>query len=257
MEVTVDNKLSFEPHFNLVCKNVSQKLHALARVSKFTSKKSYHKGIILSQLRYSLLVWMCYSRTLINKINSLYERALRHVYDDRQSTFEEMLNIDKSVTIHHRNLQVLARELYKVHHVLGPELINDIFKNRNVTYYFRNNSAFETRNKKSVYYGTESISFLGPKIWERLPINIKDSENLSIFKLNIKSRKPENCPCRLCTLYIADIGFTRKYIYIKNCVCAFLCVRVCLNVDIRVCASMYTCEYVCVCMFFSFNFQEL
>ena len=37
--VTVDNKLSFEPHLNLVCKKVSQKLHGLARVSKFISKK--------------------------------------------------------------------------------------------------------------------------------------------------------------------------------------------------------------------------
>ena len=46
--VTVDNKFSFEPHLNLVCKKVSQKLHALARVSKFISKKktkSYHEGI--------------------------------------------------------------------------------------------------------------------------------------------------------------------------------------------------------------------
>ena len=49
------------------------------------------------------------------------------VYDDRQSTFEELLNIDKSVTIHHRNLQVLATELYKVHHGLAPELMSDIF----------------------------------------------------------------------------------------------------------------------------------
>ena len=37
--VTADNKLSFEPHLNLVCKKVSQKLYALARVSKFISKK--------------------------------------------------------------------------------------------------------------------------------------------------------------------------------------------------------------------------
>ena len=35
--VTVDNKLSFEPRLNLVCKKVSQKLHALARVSKIIS----------------------------------------------------------------------------------------------------------------------------------------------------------------------------------------------------------------------------
>ena len=58
---------------------------------------------------------MCYSTTLNNKINKLHERELRLVYDDRQSTFKELLNIDKSVTTHHRNVQVLATELYKVH----------------------------------------------------------------------------------------------------------------------------------------------
>ena len=85
------------------------------------------KAFIMSQSSYCPLVWMCHSRTLNNKINKLHERALRLVYDDRQSTFEELLNIDKSVTIHHRNLQVLATELYKVHHRLAPEPLNNIF----------------------------------------------------------------------------------------------------------------------------------
>ena len=102
---------------------------------------------------------------------------------------------------------MLATELYKVHHGLALELMNDIFKKRSVTYNFRKNSTFETRDIKSVYYGSEIASFLGPKIWERLPSNIKSSENLNIFKSNIKSWKPENCPCRLCRLHIADRGF--------------------------------------------------
>ena len=51
------------------------------------------------------------------------------------------------------------------------------------------------------------MSFLGPKIWELFPSNFKDSENLNFFKSNIKSWKLENCPCRLCRLYIAGIGF--------------------------------------------------
>ena len=165
------------------------------------------KAFIMSPFSYYPLVWMCHSRTLNNKINKLHERALQLVYDDSLSTFEELLNIDKSVTIHHRNLQVLATELYKVRHGLAPELINDIFKKRNVTYNFRKNSTFETRNIKSVYYGSEKISFIGPKIWELLPSNLKDSENLNIFKSNIKFWKPENCPCRLCRLYIADKRF--------------------------------------------------
>ena len=141
----------------------------------------------MSQFSYCPLLWMCHSRTLNSKINKLHERSLRLVYDDGQSTFEELLNIGKSVTIHHRSVQVLATELYKVHHGLAPELMNDIFEKRNVTYYFRNNSTFETSNIKSVYYGSETISFLGPKIWELLPSSIKDSENLNIFKSNIKS----------------------------------------------------------------------
>ena len=97
-------------------------------------------------------------------MNKLYERALRLAFDDRQSTFEELHNIDKSITINHRNLQVLATELFKVHHGLTSELMNNIFRKWDVTYDFRNNSTFETRNVKSVFYGSETISFLGPKI---------------------------------------------------------------------------------------------
>ena len=99
---------------------------------------------------------------------------------------------------------MLATEWYKVYHGLAPELTNDIFHKRNVAYNFRNNSTFETRNIKSVYYGSETISFLGLKIWELQPRNIKDSEILNIFKANIKSWKPENCPCCLHRLYFAD-----------------------------------------------------
>ena len=57
--VTVDNKFSFEPHLNLVCKKVSQKLHALARVSKFISKKKLRvimKAFIMSHFSYCPLV---------------------------------------------------------------------------------------------------------------------------------------------------------------------------------------------------------
>ena len=77
------------------------------------------KAFIMSQFSYCPLVWMCHNRTLNNKTNKLHGRALRLVYDDRHLTFEELLNIDKSVTIHHTHLQVLATELYKVHRGLA------------------------------------------------------------------------------------------------------------------------------------------
>ena len=77
------------------------------------------KAFIMSQFSYCPLVWMCHNRALNNKTNKLHRRALRLVYDDRHLTFEDLLNMDKSVTIHHTHLQVLATELYKVHRGLA------------------------------------------------------------------------------------------------------------------------------------------
>ena len=60
---------------------------------------------------------------------------------------------------------------------------------------------------KSVYHGNESISYLGPKIWDILPEKLKNIDNLEHFKKEIKTWTPDNCPCRLCKVYIESVGF--------------------------------------------------
>ena len=87
LSITVDNKLSFETLLNEICKKVRQILHALARISTLISQKKLIiivRAFITSQFSYWPLVWMCHSRTVTNNINN--ERALRLVYNDRQST---------------------------------------------------------------------------------------------------------------------------------------------------------------------------
>ena len=64
-----------------------------------------------SQFSYCPLVWMCRSRTNNKKINKLNERCLRIVYNDKQSSFNELLEKDGSVSIHMRNTQMLATEM--------------------------------------------------------------------------------------------------------------------------------------------------
>ena len=71
------------------------------------------KSFITSQSNYCPLVWMFYSRYLNNKIKKFQERALRMVYNDQTSTFENLLEKEKYVTIHHRNIHVSATEMYK------------------------------------------------------------------------------------------------------------------------------------------------
>ena len=55
---------------------------------------------------------MAHSGTMSSKINRLHERSLRIVYSDQGSTFEELLEIEKTFFIHHKNIQSLATEIY-------------------------------------------------------------------------------------------------------------------------------------------------
>ena len=77
-------------------------------------KKLLVNAFFSSQFSYCPLVWMFHSRKLNNKINFLHERCLRLIYDDKVSTFSDLLKKNNSVCFHHRNIQILATEMYKV-----------------------------------------------------------------------------------------------------------------------------------------------
>ena len=165
------------------------------------------KSFILSQFGYCPLVWMFHSRKLNNRINCIHERALRIVYKDTKSSFTELLQIDNSFTIHERNIQTLGIELYKVAYGLSPKIMNLVLPLNASSNYPRQN-VFASRNVKTVSYGTETISHLGPIVWSMMPENIKNY-SLSKFTKKIRRWKPDKCPCRLCKLYIKDIGFIK------------------------------------------------
>ena len=208
--VTIDHKLNFSDHVSKLCKKASIKLHALARVSKYMSMnklRTIMKAFIESQFGYCPLIWMFHNRTLNNRINKIHERALRLVYKDNTSTFSELLSRDGSFCIHHRNIQKLAIEMYKIKHSISPQLMNDIFIQKDNTYNLRSGQVWEIRAVKSVYNGTESLSFRGPKTWDMLPTDIKKSESLREFIFKVKRWKPEGCTCRLCKIYVNNLGF--------------------------------------------------
>ena len=85
------------------------------------------KSFVTSQFGYCPLIWMFHSRRFNNKINSIHERALRITYQDHISTFQELLNKNNTVSIHHRNLQALATEMFKIHRGLSPDILREIF----------------------------------------------------------------------------------------------------------------------------------
>ena len=208
--IKIDNELKFNEHVTNLIKKGNQKLHALARISKFVGEdklKLFMRTFIESQFNYCPLLWMFHSRELNHKINRLHKRALRVVYKNDQMTFEELLEKDKSYTIHERNLQKLAVEMYKAKHKLSPLPVQELFKQRDEVYNFRNKRCFEVPRVQNVSTGTETLRFRGIKTWDLVPDTIKESKSLAIFKGKIKNWKPNGCTCRLCKVYVHDLGF--------------------------------------------------
>ena len=128
--VKIDKNLDLNDHVSYLCKKGNQKLHALARISKYLSKdklKIIMKTFVQSQFNYCPLTWMFHNITLNNKINKLHERALRIVYKNDDLTFQELLDMDDSITIHQKNLQRLATEMYKVKNKISPLPKRELF----------------------------------------------------------------------------------------------------------------------------------
>ena len=102
--VTIDRDLEFDKHVLKLRSKANQKLSALSRMANllsFNKRRTLFKVFVESQFKYCPILWMFYSRRTNKKINRLHERALRIVYDDVVSTFDQLLAMDESFCIHH------------------------------------------------------------------------------------------------------------------------------------------------------------
>ena len=105
--------------------------------------------------------------------------------------FFRTLEKDKSVTIHHCNLQTLAYEMLKVKKNMAPEILTEIFPQKESNYSLRNSTALQGRSIKTAMYGLETISTLGPKIWDILPTKLKEIMSPTLFKKKIREWAPK------------------------------------------------------------------
>ena len=143
--VEIDRTLSFDEHITSLCRKAGKKLYVLARLSHFmctNKKRILMKAFIESQFSYCPVIWMFHSTSVNNKINHLHERSLRIVYKNNISSFEYLLKNDRSFTIHHRNIQSIAIELFKVKGNLSNSIMYNIFQTRKINYNLRSQTDF-------------------------------------------------------------------------------------------------------------------
>ena len=107
----------------------------------------------------------------------------------------------------YRTLQQLAVEIHKALNNLSSLLMSELFRVKKSKYSLRNNNSLLSNIPHTTKYGLNIITHLVPKIWEKIPNDVKDSHSQSIFKAKIKNWTPVNCPCNICRSYIPNLGF--------------------------------------------------
>ena len=82
--------------------------------------------------------------------------------------------------------------MYKVSNGLSPLVVSNIFtQNTCHSYNLRLNSQFSRAILRSVLHEIESMSYLGPVIWDIIPDNYKNLPNLVFLKTRLKIGNPE------------------------------------------------------------------
>ena len=137
----------FDSHISNICFKANQKLSVLSSLAgllTFDRKRVLFKAFFESQFKYCHLIRMFCSRAASNRIDKLYERALKLVYDDYETLFSDLVTIDGSFTIHHINIQTILLEMYKVKYNSSESSLKYLFSvvNDTITFVFNLISEF-------------------------------------------------------------------------------------------------------------------
>ena len=148
LAIKIDSKLCFDEHIQDLCNKANRKLRALARANPYKSLHNLQKRKVSmntffnAQFNYCSLIWMLHSRQNNKKIKYLHERCLRLIHNDKLPSYEE---INSQFSIHHKNIQSLAIEMFQIKHGQPPEIVSDIFAQTTQHCNFRQNRDFRIR----------------------------------------------------------------------------------------------------------------
>ena len=133
------------------------------------------------------------------KISKMRYKGLKIVYNSNES-YEELLILNNEVSIHQKQLRILATEVFKSLADLNPDFMKSYFTIKEIPYCLRNGNFLKIPSARSTRYGTNSILFRACLVWNKLPLSVKQSQSLIEFKSKIKVLKKINCSCKICSL---------------------------------------------------------
>ena len=90
-----------------------------------------------SQFNYAPLMWMFWIKELYLKMQRIHHKTLKEIYQSNK-TYEELLELSETVSIHQRHLRFLVTEVYKSTSYLNPKFMCAFFTHKEIPYNLKN-----------------------------------------------------------------------------------------------------------------------
>ena len=187
--ITIDSQLKFDKHISDICKQAGRQLNVMHRLKRnlcLDSRKAIYQSFLMSVFNYCPVVWHFCSMKSVHQMEHIHERALRFVFNNQTSTYEQLLEIANVNSLYMTRVYFAAIEVFKAVNEISPPYMCTMFQKKVIPYNMRdplilNQPKFSTRR-----FGYNSFAYFGAKIWNSLPVDVKSTENISKFKAALK-----------------------------------------------------------------------
>jgi hypothetical protein len=184
--VLIDNQLNFDTHVSEICKKTSKQLNALKRLSfcmNISSKMAIFRSYIISCMSFCSVVWHFCGKMNTMKIEKIQERALRTVYLDYYSSYENLLIKAKISTLKNVRFVNTVIVVFKIMNNLAPSYLDTLIETRNCKHNIRSGEmSLVLPSMSNTKYGLHSFMYSAPRLWNKLKLDYRTSKTLILFK---------------------------------------------------------------------------
>ena len=199
--VNIDFELKFNDHISEICKKGARQLNALKRIGKHLNrlcKLSIYYSFIMSNFNFCSLAWHFCSEKNTVKIEKIQERALRFIYSDYKSPYENLLSRSKLPSLRIRRVRSMAIQMFQIINNQSPVYLNDFVELKNSKYNFRYKNLVDIPRVRTSTYGIKSFRYTAAKLWNDLPDHFRTETSFSHFKSLMSSWNGKACSCSAC-----------------------------------------------------------
>ena len=198
--IKIDKQLTFNSHVSDLCQKTSRQVNALCRLRNVASKESkfiMYKTYILSNFNYCSTIWHYCGKIATIKIEKLNKRALRIVFNDNTSTYNELLSMSKNECLFVMREKCIISAVFKCINNIAPSYLNNLFKMRDSLSITRRKNMLLQPKVRTTKYGLLSMRYDGARLWNNVMASNIYITNINEFKAMLKNHL-YTCQCNMC-----------------------------------------------------------